>query len=190
MLDLKEKSDEQLAREAARDGSDGPAFVELVERHRQRVWRLCYRLLGSEHDAQDATQEVFVRLFTNRGKFEGRSKFTSWLHGIAVNTCLSIRRARSRRQAHETLGPGEELPATEARQSAADSALSLDLYEMLETLDEEDRAMLILKYSEENTFEELAGLFDLSVSACKMRVSRAREHLRRRFEPAEENTAD
>ena len=61
---------------------------------------------------------------------------------------------------------------------------------LLETLDEEDRAMLILKYSEENTFEELAGLFDLSVSACKMRVSRAREQLRRRFEPAEENTAD
>ena len=63
-LEVTERTDEQLAAEAAREGSDGPAFVALVERFRQRVWRICYRLLGNEQDANDAAQEVFVRLFT------------------------------------------------------------------------------------------------------------------------------
>ena len=75
LMEIAERSDEQLAAEAAREGSDGPAFVALVDRFRQRVWRICYRLLGNEQDANDAAQEVFVRLFTNRAKFAGRSKY-------------------------------------------------------------------------------------------------------------------
>jgi len=59
--------------------------------------------------------------------------------------------------------------------------LALDLLRMLETLDEEDRAMLILKYAEGYDYEELAEIFNLSVSACKMRLSRAREKLQQRF---------
>ena len=72
VLDVLQQTDEALAAEAAREGSDGPAFVALVDRFRQRVWRICYRLLGNEQDANDAAQEVFVRLFTNRAKFAGR----------------------------------------------------------------------------------------------------------------------
>ena len=60
---VQQLSDEQLAAEAAREGSDGPAFVELVERFRSRVWHICFRLLSNEHDANDAAQEVFVRLY-------------------------------------------------------------------------------------------------------------------------------
>ena len=60
---IRDLSDEQLAAEAAREGSDGPAFVALVDRFQDRVWRVCYRLMGNAEDASDATQEVFVRLF-------------------------------------------------------------------------------------------------------------------------------
>ena len=101
MLEVAERSDEQLAAEAAREGSDGVAFVALVERFRQRVWRICFRLLGNEQDANDAAQEVFVRLFTHRARFAGRSKYATWVHAIAVRTCLTIRRGRGRRQKHE-----------------------------------------------------------------------------------------
>src|SRR5262245_10098745 len=68
-VDATERADEALLAEAAREGSGGPAFVELLERHRERVWRLCYRLLGNKQDASDAAQEVFVRLFLHRNKF-------------------------------------------------------------------------------------------------------------------------
>jgi RNA polymerase sigma-70 factor (ECF subfamily) len=174
-------TDEQLAAEAAREGSDGPAFVALVDRFRGRVWRICYRLLGNEQDANDAAQEVFVRLFLNRTKFAGRSKYATWVHGIAVRTCLSMRRGRGRRQRHESV---QADGAWEARQPDRDEpspGLALDLMKMLEMLDEEDRALLILKYAESYDYEELAEIFDLSVSACKMRISRAREKLQQAY---------
>lgn len=174
-------TDEQLAAAAAREGSDGPAFVELVERFRQRVWQICYRLLGNEHDASDAAQEVFVRLFLHRGKFEGRSKYSTWVHGIAVRTCLTIRRGRGRRQRHENVASDETIETHSPGTPAPTEGLSLDLMQMLDILDEEDRALLILKYAENYSHEELAEIFHLSVSACKMRISRAREKIQERF---------
>lgn len=181
LLETVQPTDEQLAADAAREGSDGPAFVALVERFRQRVWRVCYRLLGNEHDAHDAAQEVFVRLFLHRGKFEGRSKYSTWVHGVAVRTCLTIRRGRGRRQRHEHAAEETTLEAQQQTGSQPQPGLGLDLMQMLETLDEEDRALVILKYAEDYSYEELADIFDLSVSACKMRVSRAREKIQSRY---------
>ena len=182
-LDYTTFPDEQLAAEAAREGSDGLAFHTLLERHRQRVWRICYRLMGNEHDANDAAQEVFVRLFLHRAKFEGRSQYGTWVHGIAVRTCLTLRRGRGRRKKHEdTLADATLEQAAPAPESAPSQAgLSLDLTQMLEVLDEEDRAMMLLKYAEDYSYEELAEIFDLSISACKMRLSRAKEKLQERF---------
>ena len=176
-----ELTDEQLAADAAREGSDGPAFVALVDRFRQRVWRICYRLLGNEQDANDAAQEVFLRLFLHRGDFQGRSKYSTWVHGLAVRTCLTIRRGRGRRQRHENVMAEEGWQQEESTRPEAPSGLEMDLLGMLETLDEEDRAMLILKYAESYDYEELAEMFALSTSACKMRISRAREKLQKRF---------
>jgi RNA polymerase sigma-70 factor (ECF subfamily) len=180
-LEVTERTDEQLAAEAAREGSDGPAFVALVERFRQRVWRICYRLLGNEQDANDAAQEVFVRLFLNRTRFAGRSKYGTWVHAIAVRTCLTIRRGRGRRQRHEDTASDEQWERQQPTRHEPASGLTLDLMKMLEILDEEDRAMLILKYAEGHDYEELAAIFELSISACKMRLSRAREKLQQRF---------
>ena len=101
-------SDEQLVAQAAREGSDGAAFTVLMERYREKVWRVCWRLMGSEHDAEDAAQEVFVRLFFERGKFAGRSTYSTWLHGVAIRTCLMLRRSRSRRRRRED--SGSDLP--------------------------------------------------------------------------------
>ncbi len=180
-LEVTERTDEQLAADAAREGSDGPAFVALVERFRQRVWRICYRLLGNEQDANDAAQEVFVRLFTNRTKFAGRSKYATWVHAIAVRTCLTIRRGRGRRQKHEDTASDEQWERQQPTRPEPAAGLTLDLMKMLEVLDEEDRAMLILKYAESYDYEELAAIFELSVSASKMRLARAREKLQQRF---------
>jgi RNA polymerase sigma-70 factor (ECF subfamily) len=174
-LEIATPTDEQLAAEAAREGSDGPAFVELVARHRQRVWQICHRLLGNEQDALDAAQEVFLRLFLHRARFDGRSKYSTWVYGVALRTCLAIRRGRGRRARHES-ARGEQLDVAVVEPSPA---TSLDVAVLLDTLDEEDRALVILKYTEGYSYEELAEMFGLSASACKMRVSRAREKIQR-----------
>jgi RNA polymerase sigma-70 factor (ECF subfamily) len=187
---ITERSDEQLAAEAAREGSDGPAFTALVERFQDRVWRVCYRLMGNAEDAHDAAQEVFVRLFLQRTRFEGRSRYSTWVHGIAIRTCLMMRRSQGRRRRHESLAADEARPPR-SPQSRTDA--TIDVNKMLETLDDEERALLILKYAEGHSHEELAEMFEISVSACKMRIARARERLKQRFpehsfgeEPAED----
>jgi RNA polymerase sigma-70 factor (ECF subfamily) len=181
---LEQQTDEQLAALAAREGSDGPAFVALVERFRPRVWRICFRLMGNEQDASDAAQEVFVRLFFSRTKFEGRSSYATWVHAIAVRTCLTLRRGRGRRSRHEQPAGEENWVERQPSRGTAAEGLSLDLARMLETLEEEDRALLILKYAEGYEYEELAEIFGASVSACKMRVSRAREKLKTQYPDA------
>lgn len=180
-VDVLQPTDEELAAAAARESSDGPAFVALVDRFRQRVWRICYRLMGNEQDANDAAQEVFLRLFLHRGRFAGRSKYSTWVHGVAVRTCLALRRSRGRRRRHENVASEAEWESRQPARHSAPPGMSLDLEKMLATLDEEDRAMLILKYAECYDYEELAAIFELSVSACKMRVSRAREKLQARW---------
>jgi RNA polymerase sigma-70 factor (ECF subfamily) len=182
VLDLTAFSDEQLAAEAAREGSNGLAFQTLVDRYRKRVWHVCYRLLGNEHDANDAAQEVFVRLFFHRAKFAGRSKFSTWVHGIALRVCLTFRRSRGRRHRHEQVAAEGTLENRADQGSGVEQrGLAMDIYGMLDILDEEDRAMVILKYAEGYTFEELASIFDMTPSACKMRVSRARDKLQARY---------
>jgi RNA polymerase sigma-70 factor (ECF subfamily) len=180
-VDLAHCSDEELAAEAARESSDGPAFVALVERFRARVWRICFRLLDNEQDAADAAQEVFLRLFLHRNRYAGRSAYGTWVHAISVKTCLAMRRSRGRRRRHENVSSDDAWEARQPARDAAPQGLNIDLLQMLETLDEEDRALLLLKYAEAYEYEELAAIFEISVSACKMRISRAREKLQARF---------
>jgi len=179
-LDLTRLTDEQLAAESQREGSDGPAFHCLVERFQGKVWQICYRLMGNAEDANDAAQEVFIRLFFQRKSFEGRSKYSTWVHGVALRTCLMMRRTRGRRHRHESTADEPIVSATTPSE-ASNASLSLDLVQMLDILDEEDRAMLILKHAESYSYDDLAEMFGVSVSACKMRLSRAREKLKRRF---------
>ena len=181
VLDTSKLTDEQLAAEAAREGSDGPAFVALLERYQDRVWRVCYRLMGDAEDANDAAQEVLVRLFLQRGKFAGRSKYSTWVHGIAIRTCLLLRRGHGRRRHHESAARDLEAYRQEQDDRQDGAATAMDLTQMLDTLDDEDRALLIMKYAEGHSYDELADMFNLSVSACKMRISRARDRLKSRF---------
>lgn len=175
-------TDEELAALAAREGSDGVAFTALVERFRDRVWRVCWRLMGSQHDAEDAAQEVFVRLFFDRAKFAGRSRYSTWLHGVAIRTCLTLRRSRSRRRKRETTEVGEGPPPTETHAAAGPDpatavAAAQDLERLLATLDEEDRALILMKFAEGHDYDALAEMFDSTPGALRMRVSRIREKL-------------
>jgi RNA polymerase sigma-70 factor (ECF subfamily) len=172
-------TDEQLAAQAAREGSDGAAFAALMERFRERVWRVCWRLMGSEHDAEDAAQEVFVRLFFERGKFAGRSRYSTWLHGVAIRTCLTLRRSRSRRRRREEPGDDGRIATAADDTPAASDAIDAmhDIDRLLEGLDEEDRALVLMRFAENHDYESLAEMFGTTSGACRMRISRIREKL-------------
>ncbi len=174
-----EPTDEELAAQAAREGSDGVAFTALMERHRERVWRVCWRLMGTQHDAEDAAQEVFVRLFFDRGSFAGRSAYTTWLHGVAVRTCLTLRRSRSRRRRREEPDTDERIASApdDAAQPSAAIEAGHDVASLLDSLDEEDRALVLMRFAEGHDYDQLAEMFGISAGACRMRISRIRERL-------------
>ena len=177
--DISGPTDEQLAAQAAREGSDGAAFAALMDRFRERVWRVCWRLMGSEHDAEDAAQEVFVRLFFERGKFAGRSRYSTWLHAVAIRTCLMLRRSRSRRRRREEPGGDGRIETTaDAKPSGSDAVdATHDIGRLLDGLDEEDRALVLMRFAESHDYEELAEMFGTTAGACRMRISRIREKL-------------
>ncbi|MDX1963072.1 MAG: RNA polymerase sigma factor [Pirellulales bacterium] len=175
------QTDEQLAALAAREESAGPAFNELLRRFQPRVWSTCYRLMSHSEDAADAAQEVCLRLFLQRQRFAGRSRYSTWVYGVAVRTCLFLRRGRGRRRKRETIADSEAVWSGATEREGAAAGTRLDLEQMLAILDEEDRAILVMKYAEGHSHEELAEIFELSESATKMRISRAREKLKQRF---------
>ncbi|MFM7206986.1 MAG: RNA polymerase sigma factor [Planctomycetaceae bacterium] len=138
--------------------------------------------MGSEHDAEDAAQEVFVRLFFERGKFAGRSRYSTWLHGVAIRTCLMMRRSRSRRRRRESPESGGGIGVVEMHADPQASPETMvdaahDARKVLEQLDEEDRALVLMRFAENHDYDELAEMFGATSGALRMRISRLRERL-------------
>ncbi len=168
---------------------DADGFEELVRRHSRRVFSTVAGMVGNVDDARDATQDVFLKAFEKIGQFEGRSKFSTWLLSIAINTGTEMLR---RCNPAEPLGEAEDddfrprqvqswEEDPEQRFSAAQrSELVRD---GILRLPEKYRAALILRDINQLSTEEAAATLDLSVPALKARVLRGRLMLRERLAP-------
>jgi RNA polymerase sigma-70 factor (ECF subfamily) len=169
--------DQALARRLAR--REVGALREAYELHGERVQRLCLRLLGRRADAEDATQEVFLKLFERARSFDGRARFSTWLHRLTVNLCLHrmererLRLARAlpedgRALVDPSASPLETLSRTEARET---------LERLLTRLSPEHRAVLVLRELEELSYQEIAAALAVPEGTVMSRLSRARGEL-------------
>lgn len=150
------------------------AFEELVRRHRDRVYRVALRMLGDEREAEDAAQDALLQAWRSLDRFRGDSAFSTWLHRITVNRCLNVLRARRPTEPIAT-EPESPAPSTE---TTVESRLRLDdVRRAILELTPEQRAPLVLRELEGLTYEELAEVLDISVSAVKSRLHRARVEL-------------
>lgn len=178
----------------AREG-DVAAFEELVLRHRDRVYGLSLRLLRSEADAAEVTQEAFLAAWQSLDSFRGDAAFGTWVQRIAANRALmALRNRRVRQTAREQLeGPrftseGEliELPAPRWARPADERALERELGEAIQeatdALPEGYREVFLLKDVEGLSYEAIGELTDSSVAAVKSRLHRARLALRQRID--------
>jgi RNA polymerase sigma-70 factor (ECF subfamily) len=169
--------DKALAIRASR--GDVEAFRQLVEEHSGLVYRVSLRILGI-NDAQDASQEVWVRVWRNIRNFRGDSAFSTWLYRITVNTCLSVRRKESRRSEKEYSGDEmpflPEPPGGDADPEAA--ALSaerrVEIQAALGHVRAEHRAALVLRHMEGLSYAEIALVLDVPEGTAKGWVSRGR----------------
>jgi RNA polymerase sigma-70 factor (ECF subfamily) len=158
---------------------DTNAYARLVTGHRERLYRFAARMLGSREDAEEAVQDAFVRAFRALRRCRDPEHFGGWVFRILANRCRSHGRRRGRYEATFVADPialararDPALPASEIPEWSA------TVQTALAALRPEQREAFLLKYVEELSYEEMARLLGVSVSALKMRVSRAAGRLR------------
>ena len=161
-----------------------PSWETVVRDHSARVFRLAYRLTGNTHDAEDLTQEVFVRVFRSLDSYVPGT-FEGWLHRITTNLFLDMARRRQRIRfeglADETesrLGGSEPTPA----QAFDDRHLDGDIHAALKALAPEYRAAVILCDIEGLSYEEIADTLDVKLGTVRSRIHRGRAQLRQALE--------
>jgi RNA polymerase sigma-70 factor (ECF subfamily) len=157
---------------------DVEAFGRLVQEHSSLVNRVAFRVLGREH-AQDASQEVWVRVWRNIRGFRGESTFSTWLYRIAMNTCLNISSKESRRQdrevGSETSHLSEPSGGDADPEAAALSAERRDeIAAALAHVRAEHRAALVLRHMEGLSYAEIAEVLEVPDGTAKGWVSRGR----------------
>lgn len=183
---------DQEAADRARAG-DQSAFRLLVERHSHAIFRLAFRMIGNEHDAEDLVQETFLRAYKQLNKFDGRSSFGTWIYRICVNCSLDLIRARKLRRERQAVDTGEDgmchwLEKVAARDPSPERlSQSQQIAEMLgpamEQLSETERSAFLLRHYEGCDIEQIAGLLGVRPGAAKHSVFRAVQKLRRALQP-------
>ena len=181
-MDASDISDQDLVQQAQAELPYGTqAFEMLLRRYEVRVFSTCLRFLGHYQDAEEASQEVFLRVFHALKKFQSKSTFKTWLFRIAVNTSLTWREKIARRAQQTAVT--DIADADFLQQIAADTDTTLEqidgpLSEAFESLSDEDRDTLVLRYVSDLKITEIAEVCEIKESAAKMRVSRSLERLK------------
>ena len=175
--------DEELCELAK--GGDIQAASELLTRHYEKVFGYFRRLCGNDSDAADLTQKTFCKTWNNLAHYEGRSTFSTWIHGIAHHVYADWRRAHSRLDTRteewwQTCAGEEPSPF----EDLATRDLANHLYTLVEELPEETRETLHLHYYQGLTLQETAEALDIAASTVKYRLRAALEFLRNRLPEA------
>jgi RNA polymerase sigma-70 factor (ECF subfamily) len=165
------------------------SYEELVRRHKQRVYGIAYRVVSHKEEAEDITQEVFVKVYHGLKKFEQQSSFSSWLYRIATNSALDALDKTKRHSkniapltSQNNMKNEEETNALDLPASSAegpeDKVIQKELREcinrVLKKLDREQARLLVMRDFEDLSYDEIARVLQLGLSAVKMRIHRSR----------------
>lgn len=176
-------------------GLEGP-FRDLYELYKDRVYNACYRIAGNPTDALDASQETFGIVFRKLREFRFESKFSSWVYRIAVNASIDLRRRDRARKLtsldwmHERRSPttGVRFDPTDERVEAPASAasrheLEAEIQRAITRLSPKLRAITVLRYIENLSYEQIAETLQVSLGTVKSRLARAHDVLDRELTP-------
>lgn len=169
---------------------DQDAFADIVEIYRNSIFQLGYRMLGNRHEAEDIAQEAFIRAYVNIKSFNQELKFSTWLFRIATNLCIDRMRKKKPDYYLDAEVSGTD-GLTMYSQLASNSPLpekeleSLELQETVQQeilkLPEKYRTVIVLKYIEELSLNEISEILDMPLGTVKTRIHRGREALRQQL---------
>lgn len=173
----------EWARAAA--GGDKAAFARLVEKHKQSVYGLCYRLLGPGEEPRDAAQEAFVRAYTGIGGFDAKQPFAAWVLRIARNHCIDLLRRRRPTLALQSQDDSEshapELPdrfAQTGEQVVQEEEAQRDLDRAVAELPPRYREVIALFHVQHKSYAEIAEALDVPMGTVMTWLHRARKELK------------
>jgi len=159
---------------------DRQAYALLVDDYKVLIYNLAFRMTGNCQDADDLTQEAFIKAYNNLWRFDRQRKFFSWLYTISLNCIRNhLKKNKSGRvfeQAENNQSAENEGQSPEAQIIAAQESGRIN--SAMSALDSELRALLIMKYAQNLSFEEIADITEKSLSAVKMRIYRGLERLK------------
>lgn len=182
MLSQIEK-DQMIAQDRERalrvmDG-DQDAFTDLVIEYERAVYNLTYRMLGDHVEAEDAAQEAFLRAYTNIDRYDTTRPFRTWVLSIASHYCIDIiRKRRLSWLSLDDMLPGQLMAAIENRSIedlTIDGEREHTVQEMLRLVKPDERAIIVLRYWYDLSYEEIAEVLDTNVGVIKSRLFRARQ---------------
>ncbi|MBD7983745.1 RNA polymerase sigma factor SigW [Sporosarcina sp. Sa2YVA2] len=166
------------------------AFEEIVTLFQQRLYQVCYRMLGNAQEAEDIAQEAFVRAYVNIHTYDQKRKFSTWLYRIATNLCIDRIRKKKPDYYLDATVPGTD-GLNMYSQIAATGDLPEEEIERMETQDrvqyeisrlpDKYRTVIILRYMEELPLQEISDILELPLGTVKTRVHRGREALRKQM---------
>lgn len=158
---------------------DEDAFAQLMELYAQGVYTLIVRVTRCEEDAEELTQDVFIKVYNHIGKFAGKSSFSTWLYRIAYNIAISYTRSHKQAtcQIDERRLNSVELSDVERMEATTDDATINALTTAIEKLESQERALVTLFYYEERSIAECAAIMGQSENNIKVRLHRIRKKL-------------
>ncbi len=166
-----------------------PAFEELISLYEKKVFNYCYRMTNCREDAEDLTQEVFLKVYRSLPSFKGNSQFSTWLYRIAHNICID--KFRKQKAVVVPLVKGEEDEEREIQLKAEgpspeDILLSKEqqsvIQKGIESLKPDYRSVIVLRDIQHYSYEEIADILKLPLGTVKSHISRARAALRQALE--------
>ncbi|MFI8569710.1 RNA polymerase sigma factor SigE [Rhodococcus sp. NPDC078407] len=165
--------------DATGEDSTMPSWDELVREHGDRVYRLAYRLSGNAQDAEDLTQDTFIRVFRSLSNYQPGT-FEGWLHRITTNLFLDMVRRRSRIRMEALPEDYDRVPSDRPNpeQIYHDARLDPDLQSALDSLAPEFRAAIVLCDIEGLSYEEIGATLGVKLGTVRSRIHRGRQALR------------
>ena len=179
MNELRQSPDEDIQRQlAARNYRD--AFEQLLERYKEKVFRLCVSMMRNESHAEDMAQEIFVRIWKALPGFQGQASLSTWIYAISRNRCLTDLRKQSHRPTISLDEPGGEAALEHFEAADTDplaTGADLDIEWMLNQLSEKYRPAITLFYLEQRSYEEVAEMLGVPVGTVKTFLHRGKKEL-------------
>lgn len=165
------------------------AFTSIVEMYQNPVHNLCYRMLGNSQAAEDAAQETFWRAYNNLNRYDRERPFATWLLSIAAHYCIDQQRRKRLPTVDldEIIEFNAEDPAPNPERAMLDAEFSEEIQKQLVGLNENDRAVLVLRYFHELSEDEICQALSITKSAVKSRLHRARQHMADQWKDGQEN---